>query len=147
MSTAWSTTSLPNPPARWSGNNSPWLATKPKNRIIFKAFILFGWKPFFVYLIAFSSSSILNRKKNLEVNTVRKNKYHIYLNTEERNQIIASLVGLKNKLIEQGKYTDAVNNQLFACFFGKCYKHYCSIFVAFFSFYRTVVQKYNFPYK
>ena len=101
-----------------SGNNSPWLATKPKNRIFFKAFILFGWKPFFVYLIAFSSSSILNRKKNLEVNTVRKNKYHIYLNTEERNQIIASLVGLKNKLIEQGKYTDAVNNQLFACFLG-----------------------------
>ena len=117
MSTAWSTTSLPNPPARWSGSSSPWFATKPKNRIIFKAFILFGWKPFFVYLIAFSSSSILNRKKNLEVNTVRKNKYHIYLNTEERNQIIASLVGLK-KLIEQGKYTDAVNNQLFACFLG-----------------------------
>ena len=83
----------------------------------------------------------------MEVNTVKENKYHIYLNTEERNQIIASLVGLKNKLIEQGRYSDAVNNQLFVCFFWKCYKHYCSIFVAFFSFYRTVVQKYNFPYK
>lgn len=41
---------------------------------------------------------------------MKENKYHIYLNTEERNQIIASLVGLKNKLIEQGKYTDAVDD-------------------------------------
>ena len=40
---------------------------------------------------------------------MKENKYHIYLSTEERNQIIASLVGLKNKLIEQGKYTDAVD--------------------------------------
>ncbi len=43
---------------------------------------------------------------------MRENKYHIYLSTEERNQIIASLVGLKNKLIEQGKYTDAVDDVL-----------------------------------
>ena len=47
------------------------------------------------------------------MNTVKENKYHIYLNTEERNQIIASLVGLKNKLIEQGRYTDAVDDVLF----------------------------------
>ena len=32
------------------------------------------------------------------------------------------------------------------CFF-LCYHRICSIFVALFSFYRTVVQKYNFPYK
>lgn len=43
---------------------------------------------------------------------MRENKYHIYLSTEERNQIIVSLVGLKNKLIEQGKYTDAVDDVL-----------------------------------
>ena len=43
---------------------------------------------------------------------MKENKYHIYLSTEERNQIIASLVGLKNKLIEQGKYTDAVDDVL-----------------------------------
>ena len=43
---------------------------------------------------------------------MKENKYHIYFNTEERNQIIASLVGLKNKLIEQGKYTDAVDDVL-----------------------------------
>ena len=39
---------------------------------------------------------------------MKENKHHIYLCTEERNQIIASLINLKNKLIEQGGYTDAV---------------------------------------
>lgn len=43
---------------------------------------------------------------------MKENKYHIYLSTEERNQIIASLVGLKNKLIEQDKCTDAVDDVL-----------------------------------
>ena len=32
----------------------PWLATKPKNRIIFKAFALFWAEAFFAYLIKFS---------------------------------------------------------------------------------------------
>lgn len=35
-------------------------------------------------------------------------KYHIYLSTKERNEIVASLINLKNKLIEQGRYTDLV---------------------------------------
>ena len=40
-------------------------------------------------------------------------KYHIYLSTKERNEIVASLINLKNKLIEQGRYTDAVDGVLF----------------------------------
>ena len=42
-------------------------------------------------------------------------KYHIYLSTKERNEIVASLINinLKNKLIEQGRYTDAVDDVLF----------------------------------
>ena len=40
-------------------------------------------------------------------------KYHIYLSTKERNEIVASLINLKNKLIEQGRYTDAVNDVFF----------------------------------
>ena len=40
-------------------------------------------------------------------------KYHIYLSTRERNEIVASLINLKNKLIEQGRYTDAVDDVLF----------------------------------
>ena len=40
-------------------------------------------------------------------------KYHIYLSTKERNEIVISLINLKNKLIEQGRYTDAVDDVLF----------------------------------
>mgnify|MGYP000569275188 FL=1 len=39
-------------------------------------------------------------------------KYHIYLSTKERNEIVTSLINLKNKLIEQGRYTDAVDDVL-----------------------------------
>lgn len=39
-------------------------------------------------------------------------KYHIYLSTKERNKIVAFLINLKNKLIEQGRYTDAVDDVL-----------------------------------
>ena len=39
-------------------------------------------------------------------------KCHIYLSTKERNEIVAFLINLKNKLIEQGRYTDAVDDVL-----------------------------------
>ena len=39
-------------------------------------------------------------------------KYHIYLSTKERNEIVTFLINLKNKLIEQGRYTDAVDDVL-----------------------------------
>lgn len=39
-------------------------------------------------------------------------KYHIYLSTRERNEIVAFLINLKNKLIEQGRYTDVVDDVL-----------------------------------
>ena len=38
--------------------------------------------------------------------------YHKYLNADEQKQIIISLLNLKNRLIEQGKYTDAVDDIL-----------------------------------
>ena len=43
---------------------------------------------------------------------MKEEKYHIYLSTKERNEIVASLINLKNKLIEQGRYTDAVDDVL-----------------------------------
>ncbi len=43
---------------------------------------------------------------------MKTEKYHIYLSTRERNEIVASLINLKNKLIEQGRYTDAVDDVL-----------------------------------
>ncbi len=44
---------------------------------------------------------------------MKAEKYHIYLSTRERNEIVASLINLKNKLMEQGRYTDAVDDVLF----------------------------------
>lgn len=38
--------------------------------------------------------------------------YHIYLDEQERWQIIQSLIDLKNALIAQGRYTDAVDDVL-----------------------------------
>ena len=39
-------------------------------------------------------------------------KYHIYLTEQERSEVIKSLIDLKNALIRQGKYTDAVDDVL-----------------------------------
>ena len=44
---------------------------------------------------------------------MKAKKHHIYLSTKERNEIVAFLINLKNKLIEQGRYTDAVDDVLF----------------------------------
>ncbi len=41
-----------------------------------------------------------------------KSKYHLYLSEEERNQIIVSLIELRNRLIETGKYTDLADEAL-----------------------------------
>lgn len=38
--------------------------------------------------------------------------YHIYLNEQEYLHIIQSLIALKNNLIAQGRYTDAVDDVL-----------------------------------
>lgn len=43
---------------------------------------------------------------------MKAEKYHICLSTRERNEIVASLINLK-KMIEQGGYTDAVDDVLF----------------------------------
>ena len=36
-------------------------------------------------------------------------KCHLYLTSEERSEVLKSLVDLKNALIEQGKYTDVID--------------------------------------
>ena len=43
---------------------------------------------------------------------MREKKYHIYLTTEEQIRVIQSLIRLKNELLEQGRYTDAVDDVL-----------------------------------
>ena len=39
-------------------------------------------------------------------------KYHLYLTSKEYTQVIGALVELKNELISEGRYTDAVDELL-----------------------------------
>ncbi len=41
---------------------------------------------------------------------MKEEKYHLYLDDNEYSKVIQSLVCLKNSLIEQGRYTDAVDD-------------------------------------
>lgn len=43
---------------------------------------------------------------------MKEAKYHLYLNDSEYSMVIHSLICLKNSLIEQGRYTDAVDDIL-----------------------------------
>ena len=40
---------------------------------------------------------------------MRKQKYYLYLTAEERRYIFNALLAFRNKLIAQGRYTDAVD--------------------------------------
>lgn len=43
---------------------------------------------------------------------MKEAKYHLYLDDSEYSRVIQSLICLKNSLIEQGRYTDAVDDIL-----------------------------------
>ena len=51
-------------------------------------------------------------KLRQEVRQMKRKDYHIYLDEQEYSQVIQSLVTLKNNLIAQGRYTDAVDDVL-----------------------------------
>ena len=44
---------------------------------------------------------------------MREKKNHLYVNSEERKLRLHSLVGLKNQLIQQGRYTAPVDELIF----------------------------------
>ena len=44
---------------------------------------------------------------------MRDKSYHIYLDSHERKLLIHSLVELKNQLIQQGRYTDFIDELIF----------------------------------
>ena len=44
---------------------------------------------------------------------MRDKTYHIYLDSPERKLLIHNLVELKNQLIQQGRYTDCVDELVF----------------------------------
>lgn len=51
---------------------------------------------------------------------MREITYHLYLDETEYSRVIESLISLKNSLIRQGRYTDAVDDVL--CKFVKARK-------------------------
>lgn len=40
---------------------------------------------------------------------MRKQKHYLYLNAEETRVVLQSLIRLKNRLIQEGRYTDCVD--------------------------------------
>ena len=43
---------------------------------------------------------------------MKQKDFHIYLTEQERKQVIVALIELKNSLMAQGRYTDAVDDIL-----------------------------------
>ena len=43
---------------------------------------------------------------------MKKQQFHFYLNDDEYRKVLQALIDLKNNLIEQGRYTDAVDDVL-----------------------------------
>ena len=50
---------------------------------------------------------------------MRGRKYYLYLSDEERSRIIHSLINLKNKLLSEGRYTDAIDEIIYKVSFAK----------------------------
>ena len=66
---------------------------------------------------------------------MREKKYHIYLTDDEQSRVIQSLINLKNNLIVQGRYTDAVDEVLLKVLSARKrnwksnnFKHLCRLF-------------------
>lgn len=63
--------------------------------------------PQIAHLQVSPSGSTMKAKK--EVRTMRKQKFYLYLNDTEQRIVLQSLVRLKNRLIQEGRYTDIVD--------------------------------------
>lgn len=63
-------------------------------------------------MVAYFFMMIIFGKMVLEVINMWEKKYHLYLTYEEHKHTIKSLIELKNTLIREGRYTDAVDDLL-----------------------------------
>ncbi len=52
-------------------------------------------------------------KNETKVFVMKDKTYHAYLDSHERQLVIHSLVELKNRLIQEGRYTDCVDELIF----------------------------------
>ena len=64
------------------------------------------------YRFVYYFSETYNEAKDVEV-LMREKFNHLYLDSHERKLLIHSLVELKNQLIQQGRYTDCVDELVF----------------------------------
>jgi hypothetical protein len=49
----------------------------------------------------------------LEVHRMREKTFHVYVDSHDRSLLLQSLVELKNLLLQQGRYTDCVDELIF----------------------------------
>ncbi len=49
-------------------------------------------------------------------------KYHLYLSEEERQLVVHALIGFRNRLIAEGRYTDCVDELLMKVMYAKTKK-------------------------
>ena len=75
-----------------------------------KSFFLVLHSP--VHLMIVTSAYIMNTKKDGDI-YMREKKNHLYVDNGERSILLHSLVELKNQLIQQGRYTDCVDELIF----------------------------------
>lgn len=54
-----------------------------------------------------------NEGEEMEVHRMREKTFHVYVDSHDRSLLLQSLVELKNLLIQQGRYTDCVDELIF----------------------------------
>lgn len=54
-----------------------------------------------------------NEGEETEVHQMREKTFHVYVDSHDRSLLLQSLVELKNLLIQQGRYTDCVDELIF----------------------------------
>ena len=54
-----------------------------------------------------------NEGEETEVHRMKEKTFHVYVDSHDRSLLIQSLVELKNLLLQQGRYTDCVDELIF----------------------------------
>ncbi len=65
-----------------------------------------------ICIFEYSVIRLYNERKRTLI-YMREKKVHLYVDNQERSIILHSLVELKNQLIQQGRYTDCVDELIF----------------------------------
>ena len=77
-----------------------------------ESFFRLSYNTFGSFCILVKQIAIVYSMLRQEVGQMKQKDYYIYLDEQEYSQVIQSLIALKNDLIAQGRYTDAVDDVL-----------------------------------